>query len=258
MSLGSTIALIKTLAGSGGGGGGGGLPPYENEGINKVLALADSDRTVTETLVAIEEQTVTTVKYTGTAHLTIDYTYWAPGRTVHLTVNGNNYDCIIDSSGYIQVTDDGHVVKIWRPDAVQAANFQGHALKTYTVSAMIEALVPIPAPAWVPNTPFVINVSSEIIDEELVLAADKTPSETTAAFNSGRAIYIAFSAYGAGRHPVSDIEIGPAGTIIIRVERIEVDPTNGVHSTEFSFIPYGDEYAVNLEEQTFPPENNGD
>jgi len=131
-----------------GGGGGGGLPPYENADINKVLTLADSGETGTETLVAIEEQTVTTVSRFGTAKLTIDYTYWTPGVTVHLTVDGNNYDCIIDDTFYIQAIVDGVTVKVWE-ESGGAANFLGKPSTTYTVSATIEAPVPIPAPAWV-------------------------------------------------------------------------------------------------------------
>lgn len=143
------IVLVDgTLPSSGGGGGGGGgLPPYENADINKVLTLADSGETGTRTLVAIEEQTVTTVSRFGTAELTIDYTYWTPGVTVHLTVDGNNYDCIIDDTFHIQAIVDGVTVKVWEGSG--AANFLGQPSTTYTVSATIEAPVPIPAPAWV-------------------------------------------------------------------------------------------------------------
>lgn len=126
---------------------GGGLPPYENADINKVLTLAASGEMGTETLVAIEEQTVTTVSRFGTAELTIDYTYWTPGVTVHLTVDGNNYDCIIDGTFHIQAIVDGVTVKVWEGSG--AANFLGQPSTTYTVSATIEAPVPIPAPAWV-------------------------------------------------------------------------------------------------------------
>lgn len=236
--------------------GGGGLPPYENEDINKVLTLADSGQSVTETFVAIEEQTVTTDNRFGTASLTVSSTYWAEGRTVHLTVNGDNYDCVIDSDGYIHAVVDEHDVRIRTSSGVPGdKNFNGYSTTTYTVSATIEAPIPIPAPAWVtpPNVPFFIGISEETVDEETVLVSDKTPSEVTAAFNSGRVIYVSLD---EGFVPVSGIYVDVSARIrVISAQNVEVDSANGVYSSQLFLraLPNADEFQVSWTEQTYPP-----
>ena len=244
---------------------GGGLPPYENEDINKVLTLADSGETGTGTFVTIREQTVTTDNRFHSASLQIDYTYWALGRTVHLTVNGNNYDCIINTGDFerleIQAIVDGHEVKIYKKVDGTTFNFSGYEGTTYTVSATIEAPVPIPAPKWEapPSAPFFIFISEESSGDtetaETILVADKTPSETTAAFNSGRAIYVND---GYGSFPVSGITYSH-GKVIINTQNISVE-SDGVHLSELSLVPHptDDEYRVSWEEATYPSENNGD
>lgn len=245
--------------------GGSGLPSYENADINKVLMLADSGETETEARVTIEEQTVTTDNRFHSASLFIDYTYWALGRTVHLTVNGNNYDCIINTGDFerleIQAIVDGHEVKIYKKVDGTTFNFSGYEGTTYTVSATIEAPVPIPAPKWeAPSTaPFFIGISAESSGDtetaETILVADKTPSETTAAFNSGRAIYVNA---GYESFPVSSITYS-YGTVIINTQSISVEP-DGVHLSEFSLVPHptDDKYQVSWEEVIYPSENNGD
>lgn len=213
------------------------FPPYESEDIDKVLMLSDSGETETETVIVIPEQTVTTHNRFGTAVLTIDYTYWLPGQTVHLIVNGNNYDCIIDGDSAIQAIVDGHTVKIRNPiDTHAINNFTGYSGTTYTVSATIEAPVPIPAPTWRTLNPFIINFSEEIPDTETgetVFVVDKKPSEATAAFNRGCAIYVHFvDEYS----PASGIDLNNDGTVkSISSQYIEVN-SGQVFSDQFLLI----------------------
>lgn len=239
-------------------GGGGGLPPYENADINKVLTLADSGETGTEAIVTIREQTVTTDNRFHSASLFIDYTYWTLGRTVHLTINGNNYDCIINTGDFerleIQAIVDGHEVQIYKNTDGTAFNFSGYYETTYTVSATIEAPVPIPAPKWeAPSiAPFVIGISEEAPDTEAgetVYVADKTPSEATAAFNSGRAIYVTLGGEWVPASSISEFN----GKVIIRTQSISVE-SDGVYLAQFSLVPHptDDEYRVSLAEGTYP------
>lgn len=226
--------LVSKIADAYSGGAGGGLPPYENEDINKVLMLSDSGQSETETVILIPEQTITT-DTRGLANLTLDFTYWSTGQTVHLTVNDNTYDSIIGSDNRIQATVDGHDIKIGNIGS-PSKNFLGYLNTTYTVSATIEVPVPIPAPTWATLAPFIINISEEIPDTETgetVFVVDKKPSEATAAFNRGCAIYVHFvDEYS----PASDIELNNNGTVrSISSQYIEVT-SDQVFSNRFLLI----------------------
>ncbi len=244
--------LVSKIADVYSGGAGGGLPPYENEDINKVLMLSDSGQSEMETIIAIPEQTVTTNSRNGSAKLDIDTSYWADGQILHLTINGETYDCAIQK----MTSEEGppfYYFKVATDRADQARiitelpfqNFYGNASTTYTVSATIEASIPVPAPTWVKGAMFIT-----LVDKKEGLTADKTPAEVYSALVGGRPIYI----YMMGElFPVTGFTL--EGGVVAALVATDVQVTaNGVQLNGFSLVSdqTGSKYQGTTIEETYP------
>jgi len=167
-------------------GGGGGLPSYTNEDIGKTLTLTASGKPTTETIVTIEEQTVSVSAKRGKASIKIaGKPLWQVGEAVHLTLNGTLYECVVEESlvhtvGIKVMTDVGQVIIDFNNKVLIYA---GDA--TFTVSATIDAQAPSAAPTW-ENGALVVKLTT--LDNSN-FTADKTMGEIIEAAESGSVVF---------------------------------------------------------------------
>lgn len=133
---------------------GGGLPSYTNDDIGKSLKLVDSGGP-TETVVTIEEQTVSVQEKTGRVGIEIvDGYLWQVGDAVHLTLNGTLYECVVAENLAVDVYTVALGIKATTDVGDVGIDFIAKRLyyggnATFTVSATIDAQIPSAAPAWV-------------------------------------------------------------------------------------------------------------